>query len=190
MWNWFFSVWTEHLITYFILCILVEKNNDDNKKNLRPVYINLTICKLVKSLSPLHLQSLYLVISALTIITVLQKLKRNWNSEKWDDQGHTRPSKIMCENDFKSVKILVQLKKWKSEDKKPFALLNRRKTHASQLESWSLPKKLKWKCLGKLFPYIQRLLWDRCISGHSCHLLPSKIFARIQSLQELGMNFS
>lgn len=35
-------------------------------------------------------------------------------------------------------------------------------------------KKLKLKCLGKLFLYIQRWLWDRCISGHSCHLLLAK----------------
>lgn len=128
--------WAPYKIFYALHSCWEEYN--DNKKKLWPVYINLTTCKLV-TISFASSLSLCLVISTLMIITVLQKLKRNWNSEKWDDQGHRRPSKIMCENHFKSVKTLVQLKKWKSEDKKPFALLNRRKIHASQLESWSLP---------------------------------------------------
>lgn len=148
MWNWFFSVWTEHLIKYFMLCILVEKEYNDNKKKLWPVYINLTTCKLV-TISFASSLSLCLVISTLMIITVLQKLKRNWNSEKWDDQGHRRPSKT-CENHFKSVKTLVQLKKWKSEDKKPFALLNRRKIHASQLEA-GLYQTIKMEMFEKAF---------------------------------------
>lgn len=128
--------WAPYNIFYALHSYWEEYN--DNKKKLWPVYINLTTCKLV-TISFASSLSLCLVISTLMIIIVLQKLKRNWNSEKWDDQGHRRPSKIMCENHFKSVKTLVQLKKWKSEDKKPFALLNRRKIHASQLESWSLP---------------------------------------------------